>query len=243
MINAVHAGICTQQAKLQAEALHPGSLRAKCYFSGNRWPVPRIMGVGTATSREKKSSKRGHEGIEPSTSPTLKENHTTRPMAHAPRSTESLLHLPATPALWFPRASSTAFRAPLAERSAVNRQVLGSIPSGGVLFIFTPRRFLRRLLCAGDRESPQTPWRNGSASDSKSEGWGFDSLWRQRDCSFVLIDVILTVTEHLGPPSAQSSTPWRNGSASDSKSEGWGFESLWRQDPHTCLLPFATHTR
>ena len=26
---------------------------------------------------------RGHEGIEPSTSPTLKENHTTRPMAHA----------------------------------------------------------------------------------------------------------------------------------------------------------------
>ena len=186
--------------------------------------------MGTATSREKKSSKRGHEGIEPSTSPTLKENHTTSPMAHAPRSTESLLQLPATPALWFPRASSTAFRAPLAERSAVNRQVLGSIPSGGVLFIFTPRRFLRRLLCAGDRESPQTPWRNGSASDSKSEGWGFDSLWRQRDCSFVLIGVILTVTEHLGPPSAESSTPWRNGSASDSKSEGWGFESLWRQD-------------
>ena len=130
---------------------------------------------------KKKSSKRGHEGIEPSTSPTLKENHTTRPMAHAPRSTESLLQLPATPALWFPRDSSTAFRAPLAERSAVNRQVLGSIPSGGVLFIFTPRRFLRRLLCAGDRESPQTPWRNGSASDSKSEGWGFDSLWRHRD--------------------------------------------------------------
>ena len=27
--------------------------------------------------------KRGHEGIEPPTSPTLKENHTTRPMAHA----------------------------------------------------------------------------------------------------------------------------------------------------------------
>ena len=25
----------------------------------------------------------------------------------------------------------------------------------------------------------QTPWRNGSASDSKSEGWGFESLWRQ----------------------------------------------------------------
>ena len=30
---------------------------------------------------------------------------------------------------------STAFRAPLAERSAVNRQVLGSIPSGGASFL------------------------------------------------------------------------------------------------------------
>ena len=30
-----------------------------------------------------KVEKRGYEGIEPSTSPTLKENHTTRPMAHA----------------------------------------------------------------------------------------------------------------------------------------------------------------
>ena len=35
-----------------------------------------------------------------------------------------------------PRSLSTAFRAPLAERSAVNRQVLGSIPSGGVHFLF-----------------------------------------------------------------------------------------------------------
>ena len=31
----------------------------------------------------RKVEKRGHEGIEPSTSPTLKENHTTRPMARA----------------------------------------------------------------------------------------------------------------------------------------------------------------
>ena len=77
-------------------------------------------------------AKRGLGGIEPPTSPTLKENHTTRPMAHAPRSTESHIQLPAAPAHWLPRASSTAFRAPLAERSAVNRQVLGSIPSGGV---------------------------------------------------------------------------------------------------------------
>ena len=35
---------------------------------------------------QKKNSKRGHGGIEPPTSPTLKENHTTRPMPH----TESL---------------------------------------------------------------------------------------------------------------------------------------------------------
>ena len=33
-------------------------------------------------------------------------------------------------------AGLTASRAPLAERSAVNRQVLGSIPSGGVRVIF-----------------------------------------------------------------------------------------------------------
>ena len=33
--------------------------------------------------RAKVVAKRGHEGIEPSTSPTLKENHTTRPMARA----------------------------------------------------------------------------------------------------------------------------------------------------------------
>ena len=33
------------------------------------------------------------------------------------------------------RTGNTASRAPLAERSAVNRQVLGSIPSGGVLFL------------------------------------------------------------------------------------------------------------
>ena len=32
-----------------------------------------------------------------------------------------------------PTTEDSAFRAPLAERSAVNRQVLGSIPSGGAL--------------------------------------------------------------------------------------------------------------
>ena len=78
--------------------------------------------------------KRGHVGIEPTTSPTLKENHTTRPMARARAR-------PAQPAGLLARLRSRhitvhdvdAFRAPLAERSAVNRQVLGSIPSGGAL--------------------------------------------------------------------------------------------------------------
>ena len=40
------------------------------------------------------------------------------------------------PVLCFGPARNTASRAPLAERSAVNRQVLGSIPSGGALFFF-----------------------------------------------------------------------------------------------------------
>ena len=29
------------------------------------------------------------------------------------------------------------------------------------------------------RDLSQTPWRNGSASDSRPEGWGFESLWGQ----------------------------------------------------------------
>ena len=38
-------------------------------------------------------SKRGHGGIEPPTSPTLKENHTTRPMPRAPLSHEHVAGL------------------------------------------------------------------------------------------------------------------------------------------------------
>ena len=79
-------------------------------------------------------------------------------MAHAPRSTESHIQLPAAPAHWLPRASSTAFRAPLAERSAVNRQVLGSIPSGGVLFILfftTPASLITpAFVCGEPRVAP-----------------------------------------------------------------------------------------
>ena len=78
MINAVLAGIRTRQAELQAEALHPGDHDAESYFTRNQGPADRFMGSGP-----KGAAKRGHEGIEPSTSPTLKENHTTRPMAHA----------------------------------------------------------------------------------------------------------------------------------------------------------------
>ena len=83
-------------------------------------------------------------------------------------------------------AHGRAFRAPLAERSAVNRQVLGSIPSGGALFFFLCFNFnfffFSGRACAGTRctaEATTTPWRNGSAWDSKSQGWGFESLWRQ----------------------------------------------------------------
>ena len=78
VINAVLAGIRTRQAELQAEALHPGDHDAESYFTRNPGPADRFMGSGP-----KGVAKRGHEGIEPSTSPTLKENHTTRPMARA----------------------------------------------------------------------------------------------------------------------------------------------------------------
>ena len=86
--------------------------------------------------KRRKKKNWGHEGIEPSTSPTLKENHTTRPMArveHAPIACIGRQGwLPSTlPHSQVCAVHQRAFRAPLAERSAVNRQVLGSIPSGG----------------------------------------------------------------------------------------------------------------
>ena len=61
---------------------------------------------------------------------------------------------------WFSGSISTAFRAPLAERSAVNRQVLGSIPSGGVTFYSFWRR--RR------RTSPFGP-RHENRSDAMAQ--------------------------------------------------------------------------
>ena len=36
-----------------------------------------------------------------------------------------------------------------------------------------------RLVDRSAAQAARTPWRNGSAWDSKSQGWGFESLWRQ----------------------------------------------------------------
>ena len=70
----------------------------------------------------------------------------------------------------------------MAERSAVNRQVLGSIPSGGayLLLFLVSTNFQKIPRQDGPAGSGTTnPWRNGSASDSRPEGWGFKSLWVQ----------------------------------------------------------------
>ena len=69
---------------------------------------------------------------------------------------------------------SYASRAPLAERSAVNRQVLGSIPSGGELLFFP----CLHLFFAVRAFSPPTVLvaQLDKASDYESEDWGFKSL-------------------------------------------------------------------
>ena len=46
------------------------------------------------------------------------------------------------------------------EHSLSKRKVVGSNPACGCFLFFE-----------------QTPWRNGNASDSRPEDWGFDSLW------------------------------------------------------------------
>ena len=38
-------------------------------------------------------------------------------------------------------------------------------------------RALYQLSHGGNFTCEVTPWRNGSALDSKSKGWGFESLW------------------------------------------------------------------
>ena len=83
-------------------------------------------------------------------------------------------------------------------------------------------------------------WRNGSASDSRSEGWDFESLWPHSSAAqssasgskhlMFKAAASLCFSMHLMGPLAINSGLWRNGSASDSRSEGWEFESLW---PHS----------
>ena len=147
----IPTGICTQRVTGRGPA--PMEYSTAFIFKGRNGEPPAPYGFcsfrtqckGKSKQKRNKTSqtrervaKRGHEGIEPSTSPTLKENHTTRPMARARAR-------PAQPAGLLARLRSRhitvhdvdAFRAPLAERSAVNRQVLGSIPSGGALFFFS----------------------------------------------------------------------------------------------------------
>ena len=127
-----------------------------------------------------------------------------------------------------PRHLSTAFRAPLAERSAVNRQVLGSIPSGGVHFLFS---YLLSL--SGSVRGLRTEL--DAMAQWQRVGFQIRRLGVRIPLAsaphvFLVLLLPFTRGRHAAPPCSQSSTPWRNGSASDSKSEGWGFESLWRQD-------------
>ena len=122
-----------------------------------------------------------------------------------------------------------AFRAPLAERSAVNRQVLGSIPSGGVLFVF-PARCVR---CAAG-----WPWQPADAmAQWQRVGFQIRRLGVRIPLASSRLSFFASELACGGrcvPPGRGVQTPWRNGSASDSKSEGWGFESLWRQ-VHPCF--------
>ena len=48
-----------------------------------------VRGVAFAPTSTSHYQNRGQEGIEPSTSPTLRENHTTRPLAHCALSTNN----------------------------------------------------------------------------------------------------------------------------------------------------------
>ena len=89
--------------------------------------------------------------------------------------------------------------------------------------------FASELACGGRCVPPgrgvQTPWRNGSASDSKSEGWGFESLWRHANLFFLFCPPLPA----RGPDRHADLTPVpvaQLDKASDYESEDWGFESL-----------------
>ena len=44
------------------------------------------------------------------------------------------------------------------------------------------------------------PWRNGSASDSRPEGWGFKSLWAHSILCFTFCHLAGRITHKGGPP-------------------------------------------
>ena len=76
-------------------------------------PATRGLPTGLWARARRALQKRGHEGIEPSTSPTLKENHTTRPMAHAP------VYL----------GSASRYTCPASPRRRDGNPVAGALPS------------------------------------------------------------------------------------------------------------------
>ena len=104
---------------------------------------------------------------------------------------------------------STAFRAPLAERSAVNRQVLGSIPSGGASFLLL---FFFRSHAVGQT----TAWavhRTDAMAQWQRVGFQIRRLG-------VRIPLASSTVVFFCVPVAQLDK------ASDYESEDWGFESL-----------------
>ena len=74
--NCRHPGSNQGPSDLQSDALPTELYRREC-----RDAVLQVHETGKFFFG--KNQKRGHGGIEPPTSPTLKENHTTRPMPHA----------------------------------------------------------------------------------------------------------------------------------------------------------------
>ena len=143
-----------------------------------------------------------------------------------------------------PVSNSPAFRAPLAERSAVNRQVLGSIPSGGAhIFCYLCFPSLREL--SGGRNFSVWGGRADAMAQWQRVGFQIRRLGVRIPLasSFLKCFSFSCVFHQRSRWVGLHPTPWRNGSASDSKSEGWGFESLWRQEGsvHYCFVPHGVH--
>ena len=82
-----HPGSNQGPSDLQSDALPTELYRREC-----RDAVFQVHESGKFFLK-KKNQKRGHGGIEPPTSPTLKENHTTRPMPHAATAHQIAFHV------------------------------------------------------------------------------------------------------------------------------------------------------